>query len=161
MTRREKFILAVTCGVAALGLGSLLFGGNPEVKAPSPAQDKALSAQIEALAKGVDAATPSPVEVAMLEAIQRPWKTDGLYDKGLVGKAQGPKPASLPKYTGYVELGTGRLAVVDGFEYQVGDALEGGGYKVVAITPEKIFLESLANGNRVEVPYEGQEDQVR
>ena len=62
-----------------------------------------------------------------------------------------------PHFTGYVELGSGRLAVVDGMEYQVGDMLESGGYKVVAIAPDLVALESLANGQRIEIPYEGRD----
>ena len=121
-------------------------------------QSKAVMAQVDTLTKSIESASPSAAEKAMLAAIQRPWRTEAVYDKALVGKAPAAKPASLPRYTGYVELGSGRLAVVDGIEYQAGDTLEGGGYKVAAIQPDKLFLESLANGNRVEVPYEGQED---
>jgi hypothetical protein len=159
MTRREKIMVAMTAVVAVVGLGSLLVGKGSSRGAPEAPRDQAAMAQVETLEKGAEAAGPSALDTAMLAAIRTPWRAQAAYERSLTGKAPPPKPSSLPRYTGYVELGSGRLAVVDGFEYQVGDSLEGGGYKVAAISPDKVFLESLANGNRVEVPYEGQEAQ--
>ena len=67
------------------------------------------------------------------------------------------RPSGVPRFTGYVDLGSGRLAVIDGYEYQAGDTLEGGGYKVLVVSPDKVTLESLANGQRLDIPYDGQD----
>jgi hypothetical protein len=91
-----------------------------------------------------------------MAAIDKPWRLGAFYDKPLEGRGGG-KPAVVPRFTGYVELGSGRLAVIDGYEYQAGDTLEGGGYKVLAVSTEKVVLESLANGQRLEIPYDGQD----
>ena len=32
-----------------------------------------------------------------------------------------------------------------------------GGYKVLAVSPDKVTLESLANGQRLDIPYDGQD----
>ncbi len=164
MTRREKIILAATGVVAVLGLGSLFVGNGPAPAPPGVATGQAGgpgAAQVTGMLQAIQAATPAKTEEALLVAIARPWPAGALYDKPLESKAVAAKPAALPRYMGYVELGSGRLAVVDGFEYQVGDSLEGGGYKVVEISPDRVTLESLASGNRVSVPYEGQEALAR
>lgn len=163
MTRREKIILAVTGLVAVVGLGSVFLGGNPAGPpgAPVPAQNPQ-QAQIMENAMGlVKQATPGKVESALLAAIDKPWRAGVFYDKPLETRGAAARPATLPRFTGYVELGSGRLAVIDGYEYQAGDALEGGGYKVVSVTPDKVLLESLANGQKLELPYDGQESQGR
>lgn len=161
MTTREKIILALTGIVAAVGIGSLFMGSGPAVRKPDPTADKAVMARVDGLIKNAEAALPTAHDLTMLAAVNAPWRQNAIYGQSLETKGPAVKPASLPRYTGYVELGSGRLAVVDGIEYQAGDTLEGGGYKVLSITPDKVFLESLANGNRVEVPYEGQDDQVQ
>jgi len=161
MTRREKIILAVTGIVAVIGLGTVFWGDKPAPPPPTQAQ-AGQGAQIaqNALAMAKQA-TPGKVEAALLAAIDKPWRTGVFYDKSLEPKAGPAKTAALPRFTGYVELGSGRLAVVDGYEYQAGDTLEGGGYKVVSVTPDKVVLESLANGQKLELPYDGLESQGR
>jgi len=154
MTRREKGILAVTGLVALIGLGSLFLGEKP-VRAPQ-ADNKVDAAQIQAVIKSAVDAGLNPTDVALLGAIGKPWRLAAVYDKPL-NRGQAAKVQSKHRYSGYVELGSGKLAVVDGYEYQEGDTLEGGGFKVVAIAPERVTLESLANGDREDVPYEGQE----
>ncbi|WP_428565363.1 MAG: hypothetical protein ACP59X_04150 [Solidesulfovibrio sp. DCME] len=154
MSRREKIILAVTCIVAVVGLWIGL-GGNTvrEHLAPSAGNE---AAQAGAMLANIKETALTPTEIALLGAINSPWPAKAFYDKPFAD--QGAKPvAAQPRYTGYVELGSGRLAVVDGMEYQVGDALESGGYKVVSIAPDQVVLESLVNAQRMTLPYEGQE----
>ena len=122
--------------------------GQPAPQAVAQARDSA-----QALARQAD---PGPVETALLAAIEKPWREAALYDQSLETRGAA-KTAATPRFTGYVELGSGRLAVIDGYEYQVGDTLEGGGYKVLAVSPDKVTLESLANGQRLDIPYDGQD----
>lgn len=157
MTRRERNILAVTGLAALVGLGSLLLGDKPALGPLAVKSDANQTVQIQALIKGAGDTALPPKDVTMLAAMQAPWRLAAVYDKPLEGKGQAGRAQAKHHYTGYVELGSGRLAVVDGYEYQVGDNLEGGGFKVVAIAPDHVTLESLANGDREDVPYEGQE----
>lgn len=163
MTRREKVILAVTGIVAVIGLGTVFLSGKTRIapgvatQANNPQGAQAVANAL-ALAKQ---ATPGKVEASLLAAIDKPWRTGSFYDKSLEPKGTAAKPAAMPRFTGYVELGSGRLAVVDGYEYQAGDTLEGGGYKVLSVTPDKVLLESLANGQKLDLPYDGLESQSR
>jgi hypothetical protein len=155
MTRREKIILAVTGVVAVAGLWIGLGGNEPAPPPAGPAASQEAAKAGSMLAAIKDAAL-TPAEQAMIAAIEAPWPQKAFYDKPFAGQTAA-KPVSRPHFTGYVELGSGRLAVVDGMEYQVGDSLESGGYKVVAIAPDHVALESLANGQRIEIPYEGRD----
>ncbi|WP_300163070.1 hypothetical protein [Solidesulfovibrio sp.] len=157
MTSREKIILAVTGVVAVAGLWIALAGNGPvapkDPAGPSAADEAAKAGSMMAAIK--DAAL-TPAELAMVAAIDAPWPRQAFYDRPFAGQ-EAAKPVTRPHYSGYVELGTGRLAVVDGLEYQVGDTLESGGYKVASITPDMVVLESLGNGQRIEIPYEGRD----
>lgn len=160
MTRREKIMLA-TAGVAAVLALFLLPGGGQKPSAPmtgGPA-GKDAAGRVRALESRVKAAIPNAIDTVILASVQEPWRRTAIYDKSLEGRQTAQR--SDLRYTGYVELGSGRLAVVNGFEYQVGDALEGGGYTVVAITSDAVTLESLDNGKRRDLPYQGQETVAR
>lgn len=158
MTRRERIILALTGVVAAAAVGFLLLDSGPTaLPTPAAAPNSQAVAQVRDSVQAVaKKAAPGAVETALLGAIGRPWREAAFYDKPLEARGTG-RPTVVPRFTGYVELGTGRLAVIDGFEYQAGDTLEGGGYKVLAVSPDKVTLESLANGQRLEIPYDGQD----
>ncbi len=50
------------------------------------------------------------------------------------------RPEGMIIYTGYLEMGTMRLAIINGNEYATGDMLEQGGYVVRSISPNQIVL---------------------
>lgn len=157
MSRREKILLAAVCVTAVIGLWITLDRPAP----PPPQKPRPSTAgEAEKLLRVIKDSSLRPSETALLEAIRGTWRRAALYDKSLSGPEK-TQPKTLPRFTGYVELGSGRLAVVDGMEYQVGDTLDGGGYKVLSIAPEQVVLESLANGQQVPLPYEGEETKDR
>lgn len=155
MTTREKVVLAATGIVGAIALFTLVGGGKAPESVKEGAKPEARTAQVQTLSARMKEVLPGDFERTLLASVQEPWKAAAVYEKSLDGK-QAVKEAAM-HYTGYVELGSGRLAVVDGFEYQVGDDLEGGGYKVVAIGPDKVTLQSIDNGKQRDLPYQGQE----
>ena len=53
---------------------------------------------------------------------------------------QETQPEGMIIYTGYLEMGTTRLAIINGNEYATGDMLEQGGYIVRSISPSQIVL---------------------
>ena len=161
MTRREKIILAVTGAVAVVAAVYLFLDTGPTAPipsaAPTQAQTQATAQARETAQAVVRQAAPGGVETALMAALDKPWRVAVLYDKPLEARGGTGRPTVVPRFTGYVELGSGRLAVIDGYEYQAGDTLEGGGYKVLAVSPDKVTLESLANGQRLDIPYDGQD----
>lgn len=163
MTRREQVILAATGIVAVVGLGSLFLGDKPagRPETPQAVQPQAMGQIRDEVLALTRQATAGKSEAALMAAIDKPWRADALYDKPLETRNASSRPTAIPRFTGYVELGSGRLAIIDGYEYQAGDSLEGGGYKVLAVSPDKVMLESLANGQKLELPYDGQESQGR
>lgn len=159
MNRREKIILTITGVVAVVAIGYLYLDAGPSVP-PQPAvpvQTQATSQVRETAQALARQAAPGGVETALMAALDKPWRAAVLYDKPLEARGGAGRPTVVPRFTGYVELGSGRLAVIDGYEYQAGDTLEGGGYKVLAVSPDKVTLESLANGQRLDIPYDGQD----
>jgi len=43
-------------------------------------------------------------------------------------------------YSGYMEMGDQKLAVIDGMEYMIGDKLEPGGYIIKSISPTQVVI---------------------
>ncbi|MGD0022275.1 MAG: hypothetical protein ABSC54_08240 [Smithellaceae bacterium] len=60
--------------------------------------------------------------------------------------------ASKIIYSGYVDSGKKKLAVINGLEYRVGEQLEMEGYILKGITPSKVLIVNKNTGNEVEIP---------
>ena len=60
--------------------------------------------------------------------------------------------ASKIIYSGYVDSGKKKLAVINGLEYRIGEQLEMEGYILKGITPSKVLIVNKNTGNEVEVP---------
>ena len=46
-------------------------------------------------------------------------------------------------YSGYLQMGHKNIAIINGYDYEIGDAVESHGYIVQQITHEKVTLESM------------------
>jgi hypothetical protein len=54
-------------------------------------------------------------------------------------------------YSGYIDSGKKKLAVINGLEYRVGEQLEMEGYILKGITPSKVLIVNKNTGSEVEV----------
>jgi hypothetical protein len=55
-------------------------------------------------------------------------------------------------YSGYLELGSKRIAIIDGMEYEIGEELESGGYTVRSIFPNRVLIEVKGERQVIIVP---------
>jgi hypothetical protein len=157
MTKRETVLLWIMGATVLVGAGvyGLTGKGGPAVLSDSGKAVEATRANSQALVKAVKDAGVSDVQAHVAAMALRPWDSAIFYDKPLEFQDEGPQYETLPAYTGYVEVGALRLAIIDGYEYREGDELETGGYLVEEIRPEQVTLRGLEkNGKAVRLPYQ-------
>jgi len=124
----------------------------PRTKAvPSlPVQStEGMNAFIGKVADAVKAAT-ADASAMVIQKAEAAWKEDPFM---VIRKAQAP-PAekSLAKealralpamtYTGFLEIGAKRLAIINGMEYEAGDKLSVGGVTIKSVLPNKVIMTS-------------------
>jgi hypothetical protein len=63
-----------------------------------------------------------------------------------VVRAASPRPNFT--YTGFMQMGNRRYAIINGYEYAPGDQLQEGDYKVSSVTPNKVVIVSTDGSNR-------------
>jgi hypothetical protein len=80
------------------------------------------------------------------------WKKD-LY-KEWVNREGVAKGGVLAKiiYSGYVDSGRNKMAVINGLEYRIGEQLELEGYVLKQITPSRVLIFNKYTGNEEEIP---------
>jgi hypothetical protein len=148
MTNREKIIV----GLAALALGygamELLL---PRAKVASVSQPQSLEGLNAFIAKVADATRVGPAEAGaiVIQKAEAAWKQDPFLE---IQKAKTTEPkdtrpketARLPNlvYNGFMELGSKRLAIINGQEYETGDKLNPGGFTIKSILPTRVVIVS-------------------
>jgi hypothetical protein len=148
MTNREKIIV----GLAALALGygamELLL---PRAKVAPVSQPQSLEGLNVFITKVADATRVGTAEAGaiVIQKAEAAWKQDPFLE---IQKAKAVKPpdkpttetARLPNlvYNGFMELGSKRLAIINGQEYEAGDKLNPGGFTIKSILPTRVVLVS-------------------
>jgi hypothetical protein len=153
MTNREKIIV----GLAALSLGygaiELLL---PRAKTAPSVQTQSSEGLTVFISKVADATRSLSAEASttVIQKAETAWKQNPFV---AIPKAQAPelkadaqkKPdRPLPNlvYSGFLEVGSKRLAIINGMEYETGDKLDPGGFTIKTILPTRVTLTSAQWG---------------
>ena len=152
-------ILTVVYGIYALffegkGKGNAL--QNPAVS--SAVQLENLNVFITKVAEASKAGL-SKEDKYIISRAEIPWKQDPLITAELTDRPQseisrqkqviqtaGPRPKLT--YTGFMQMGDKKFAIINGFEYAPGDQLQEGGYTVTQITPSKVVVVSTGESKK-------------
>lgn len=110
--------------------------------------------------------TPSPVDAYMIKRAEAAWLRDPFYEpknnrEDAIAKeaaqAQQVEAAATAlkgqlKYTGYVDMGRKKIAIVNGSEYAAEDALDVDGYVLNGIYPTKIVIYNKVTRLTIDIP---------
>jgi hypothetical protein len=107
--------------------------------------------------------TPSPVDAHIVRRAEAGWTRDPFYNRKTekawaVAKeqTQAGGTAAAPKgpfsYTGYVDAGKKKIAVINGHEYGAGDALDVEGYILRAINPARVTIYNRETRRTIDIP---------
>ncbi|MCF6291357.1 MAG: general secretion pathway protein GspB [Desulfobacterales bacterium] len=149
MTRREKIILLIMAMVVVYG-GYLLFVPPADIE-EYPAGDTAELKEVKRIV--VDAAAElrdndlSRAEVHAIARAESGWIRDDLF----VDRPQ-PRPADTDAgvgnplaadflYSGFLQVGKVRMAIINGLEYRSGETIEPGDFIIRSILPRKVVIE--------------------
>lgn len=163
---RQIILLGAMLLAVAYGAYDFLFAGR---KAPVVADTAAADADMHAFLNEVNRAmkkdAPSPAQAHLIARAEAPWMRDPFYERKPPQEgdaaaeplpAGGDAGAGAPKspftYTGFVESGNKRIAIVNGNEYAVGDALDVEGYVLKGISPSRITIHHQETRRTLDIP---------
>lgn len=137
--------------VLALIYGVYVVFLEPQAQKPTFANSQNQLENLDAFIRKVAAATKeglSEKDREIIELAEKPWVRDPLVrmrkplevEKKTGRAEQETQPKGSILYTGYLEMGSMRLAIINGNEYAPGDTLEQGDYIVRSISPSQIVL---------------------
>jgi hypothetical protein len=166
MARREKIILAVMVAVIAYAAWDFLLRPAPQRPAALAPADGSANGFLTQMNETLKQLSASQAHEQMVKRAETPWPADP-FGQGPVQAAADQTAAAMPEkeiprqallsYTGFIKVGEKLLAIVNGMEYETGEAIEPGGMVVEQITPTQIVLKSGGHKARLTIPLEDNE----
>lgn len=159
---REKIVLGLMAALilyAAFDFLAPKRKGEPEDTTRKTAELNSFAADIAAGAGKDLAKNLGPL---IFSRAEREWTQDPFLDARtfrLRAEAKMPPKETLamtPKielvYSGYLEVGGKRMAIINGVEYREREELDVKGYVLNAVTPTRVVVENRATGKLLNVP---------
>jgi hypothetical protein len=159
MTLREKIILGLAA--TAVMCAGLYYASG--LSSPTAASPKLVRTDFSALITNVQASVAqgelTEREERVLAGATSQWLRSPLREQPLVmpdiePEESLPGPSALPQYVGYIDIGSQPIAIIDGYDYRAGEAIQGGEFKLSRIYSDHIELLRRGATDPVEVPLE-------
>ena len=159
MSKREKIILSAAL-LAVLYVVYSLFIASPS-KPPSVDTEKKkteLTKVISDVSGNLSKEALDKADIYIIVSAEAEWTSDPFSKTVLPKKSKARKRDKPLKqkvsftYSGYVEMGDKRLAIINGIEYEIGEELELAGYIVEKIEPFKVVIRARKGQRRIIVP---------
>ncbi|MDD5722273.1 MAG: hypothetical protein PHY29_00890 [Syntrophales bacterium] len=148
---REIVVMAVMLAVVLYGVyDSFVASSSKPLGAGSGEKVVQIDTLIAEASKVLEDRGSYPVYAAIVAGAEADWGRDPFYADNTPGMRTSTMGAI--EYTGYLEIGTRRIAVIDGVGYETGDELEVGGYLVKRIGSSAVVIEEKETGKGITVP---------
>ncbi|TFG93338.1 MAG: hypothetical protein E4H15_01570 [Syntrophobacterales bacterium] len=151
VSTREVVVVAVMLVAVLFGVSDFFLASSSKVVGVGGGEDAArIDALIADVSKVLEDSKSCPVYAAIVTEAETDWGRDLSYaDNTPVVSTSNLGPV---EYTGYLEIGTRRIGIIDGVSYEAGDELEVGGYLVKRIRPSSVMIEEKGTGKSITVP---------
>ena len=160
LKKREIIILAVAAvSVLYAGYEYLIGSSSKKVKTSASAASVKVDTSLNEMIKDLSKDKITDSDAYMIKRMAIDWGKNPFWKKDLYkawmnreGRTRGSGTLAKVIYSGYVDSGKNKMAVINGFEYRVGDELEIEGYILKQITPSKILIINKHTDNKEEIP---------
>ena len=154
MTNREKIIVGLMLVVVVYGVYTLFLSPPPNSAPLRSAKKQTTLNEFVTKVAEKSKTDLSKEQTYIMDKVQAAWKKDPFVqisaqqvkDEKIVDK-----PVVLTSdilYTGFLQMGDTRLAIINGIEYEAGDKLEPGGFVIRNIHPNHVVIAPADRKNK-------------
>ena len=157
MTTREKIIVGLMVLAVVYGVYAIFFEkpAGPQTLQTQTGLDS-LNTFITQVAETTKSGL-SETDAYIMQQAESQWYQDPMATiktnteaeaKQKEEELQAPPPDVKIVYSGYLQMGDKRLAIINGMEYEAGDELIQGGYVIRSISPSRVVLAKTPDGKQ-------------
>ncbi len=157
LNKRQIIIIIIAIAAIVFAAYSFMSGG----KTPKDAKESNPAGKDDYISRLAGDLMKSSVTVADAYIVSRAeadWGKNPFWEKGSYREwairdevKSKDDPAAKIIYSGYIDVGKKKMAVINGLEYSVGDKLEVEGYVLKKITAAKVVINNKARGSELEI----------
>jgi len=163
MAKREKIILLIMSVVVLFGVYDFLFSSSAKKKTAVTVTGVAETNKFI-----VDVANSlkddfTETNMYIIRQARTDWSQDPFWHKdkerqpetraeGIVESVKEPKAQESRVYTGYLEMGEQKLAIINGAEYELGDELGRGGPVIKSIDSRQVIIADPKTADEIILP---------
>jgi hypothetical protein len=170
MTTREKIIVGIMILTVIYGVYTLFLSGPASVTPTASGQKNESVAELQKfvidVAQKLQKSAPSAAEHYNIEQAGRNWQKDPFLGSvaALTAELERSQPVELPKsapepeekpnlrYTGFLQMGAKRMAIINGMEYEEGEMLPVSGYFIRSISPKSVVIGKIGDSKSHVLP---------
>jgi hypothetical protein len=162
LSKQQMIILAVMLIAIIYGMYDFLLSKPKKTIINNPAGNSAeLSSFISEFTAGNVKDLPNKLDIYIVSRAEAKWAGNPfsdtkLYTSWKITTEPAAPVAAVQKnifsYTGYMEGGARKIAIINGTEYRVGEALDIQGYAVKAIYPSRVVILNKRDKKTINVP---------
>jgi hypothetical protein len=158
LKKREIIILVIAALFILYAGYEYLIAGPASKKVKTSTESVNINTSISEITKDLGKDKITDFDAYVIRRMEADWGKNPFWKKDLYkewvnreGVAKGGVLAKII-YSGYVDSGRNKMAVINGLEYRIGEQLELEGYVLKQITPSRVLIFNKYTGNEEEIP---------
>lgn len=158
LKKREIIILVIAALFILYAGYEYLIAGPASKKVKTSTESVNINTSSTGITKDLGKDKITDFDAYVIRRMEADWGKNPFWKKDLYkewGNREGvAKSGVLAKiiYSGYVDSGKNKMAIINGLEYRLGEELELEGYVLKQITPSSVLIFNKYTGNKEEIP---------
>ena len=159
LNTRQIIILAIAALCVLYAVYELLIARPAAQKAKAVATENntvAVQSFVNTLSSDLTKYKVAGVDAYIAKRAEADWNKNPFWEKTsyreFAGKEEGGVAAAKIIYSGYVETGGKKVAIINSFEYEAGEKLDVEGYVLKQVTPLRVLVVNRETGSELYVP---------
>lgn len=156
LNKRQIVILAIMVIAILFAVYDFFIGQPASKKAKTEAKPVEVESFVNTVTNDIVKEKITGIDTYIIKKAEMEWNKNPFWTKSeyreFAGKEAGGGIEAKIMYSGYVDTGRKRMAIINGFEYTPGDALELEGYVLKSVTPAQILIVNRETGSELIIP---------
>lgn len=159
LNKRQIIILVVAAIFVLYAVYELLIAAPAARKAKTAVKPVEINSFVDNLNNDLMKDVIAGVDAYIVRRAEADWKKSPFWDKTSYREwmaketnTAGSGSAAKIIYSGYVDSGKKKMAIINGIEYRVGEQLEMEGYVLKNITPSIVLIVNKNTGSEITIP---------
>ena len=159
LKKREIIILVIAALFILYAGYEYLIAGPASKKVKTSTESVNINTSISEMTKDLGKDKITDFDAYVIRRMEADWGKNPFWKKDLYkawvnreGLAKSSGALAKIIYSGYVDSGKNKMAIINGLEYRVGEQLELEGYVLKQITPSRVLIFNKYTGNEEEIP---------